>query len=76
MGVMTVRRTAGNDFATRCPYVDNDSVEITLMMVFVRRFDRDPATDDLTDVSLELIGTFADRGLDKLGFREVSKPDL
>jgi hypothetical protein len=76
VGLLIVGHPADGDFVTFGPDVDDNVVEPPFALMLVRRFDGNPAADDIVAEYLELPGVFANGCLDKLGPFEILEADL
>ena len=56
--------------------VDSDAIHVALVMMLVRRFNRNSATDYLVAITLQALSTFTDVGLDGLRRLKIVKVNL
>lgn len=76
MGMMQIPFPACDEFRPGQLHIDSHMVEITLPMVFMRRFHDYTATYDIAGKMLQLFRVPADTRLDGLRWRHVAKADL
>ena len=69
MRMLVIGHPADRDLSARRSHVDHYVVQVALVTVLVRRFDRHAATRDRVIEVLELFSSFADSGLD--GWRRL-----
>jgi len=76
MRLPVVMIAADHDVLVRHVDIDSDLVKVTLMLVMMFRFDRNPATDDVLAVLFEFCGLLTNSRLDGVGMRNTPKRDL
>lgn len=76
MCMMLSGRAACDAFIAWRSDVDGDAVDVALVMMLMRRLNRNPATDYLVTITLQPFGTFTDVRLDGIRRLKIVKVNL
>ena len=76
MCMMLIGRAACDTFVAWRSDVDGDAVDVALVMMLVRSFNRNFATDYIVTITLQALGTFTDVRLDSIRRLKIVKVNL